>query len=82
MEKETKPLKAFSIEEIESAIATAISALTNTEVKADVGVFKKSDFDPLLATSGNEQFELSLTLKVGVSYTYGLEKNDDGTFKL
>lgn len=82
MEKEAKPLKAFSIEEIENAIATAISSLTNTEVKADVVLFKKSDFDPLVSISGKEKFELSLTLKVGVSYTHGLEKNEDGSFKL
>lgn len=82
MKKDAKPLKAFSIEEIENAIATAISSLTNTEVQANLVLFKKSDFDPLVLTSGKEQFELSLTLKVGVSYTYGLEKNEDGSFKL
>ena len=45
-------------------------------------IFKKSDFDPGIYISGNEQFELSLALKVGVSYTHSLEKNDDSSFKL
>ncbi len=68
MEKETKTLKAFSIEEIENAIANAISALIDTDVKANLTLFKQSDFDPLRYVNGGEEFELSLTLKVSHVY--------------
>ncbi|SFO04151.1 hypothetical protein SAMN05216386_2459 [Nitrosospira briensis] len=68
MKKETKTLKAFSIEEIENAIAKAVSALIDTDVKANVTLFKQSDFDPLRYVNDGEEFELSLTLKVARLY--------------
>lgn len=82
METATKPLTAFSIEEIEGSIAGAISALTNTKVKAEVTIINKLGFDEFVPyTTGNEKFKISVSLECGVSYTRGLEENEDGSFR-
>jgi len=82
LEKESKPFKSLSIDQIENAIANAISELTNTEVKVNIRSLKDETDKVLSALSGRERFELSVNLEVGVSYTYGLEQNPDGSFNL
>lgn len=81
MSNNTLPLKSLSIEQIESAISSAISSLTNTETKADITLIKESDFNATRSASGKDQFELSVTIQCGKSYTHGLKENEDGTFK-
>lgn len=79
MSDETRPLKAVSIEEIEKALAGAISSLTHTDVSASIDGFRELETQ---FGEGADKFELQLLLKVGVSYTYGLEQNEDGSYKM
>jgi len=79
MSEDTKPLKTVSLEEIEKAIAGAISSLTHTEGSASIAEFREQE---KLFGEGKDRFELQLSLKVGVSYTYGLEENEDGSYKV
>lgn len=63
----TRPFKSISPQELEAAIASAISAITNTETKVSVSGWKEADFEPI-ALIGKDKYELQLSLTVGKSY--------------
>lgn len=61
---ETKSLKAVSIEEIENAIAKAISSLTGTAVSAGIQSFGVNTD----SFNSKDLFKLELSLRVDKSY--------------
>lgn len=63
----TRAFKSISPQDLEAAIASAVSAITNTEAKVSITGWKEADFEPI-AMSGKEKYELQLSLTVGKSY--------------
>jgi hypothetical protein len=63
----TRAFKSISPQELEAVIASAVSAITNTETTVTIGHWKEADFEPL-GMLGKDKFELQLTLTVGKSY--------------
>jgi len=80
MTTKTRTLKSFSLEEIETAIETAISELTGTNVKAAINTFSKSEFDYDRANRGVDGFNFSTVLEVGVSYSVDSEGEEEDSF--
>lgn len=63
----TRPFKSISAQELEAAIATAITTITGTETTVSVKQWRESDFEPI-ASIGRDKYELELSLTVGKSY--------------
>lgn len=63
----TRAFKSISAQELEQAIASAISAITNTETKVTLTSWKEADFEPMASLSG-DRYNLQLSLTVGKSY--------------
>jgi hypothetical protein len=64
---ETRAFKSISPQELEAAIASAISAITNTPTQVSIEQWKEADFEPI-ALIGKDKYELQLSLTVGKSY--------------
>ncbi len=66
---ETKSLKSLSLNEIELAVAEAISNLTGTKVTSTIHSFASSDPSGVAsALTGQHSFKIDLELSVGKSY--------------
>lgn len=69
-EVESKPLKAFSLQEIESAIAQALTNLTNADVTARISLYKEEP-TAMSAFTGQQQVDISLHLTIDPEIDYG-----------
>lgn len=65
----TRAFKSISPEELEAAIASAISSITNTETKVSISGWSEVNFDPQTHIAGKEKYDLQLSIAVGTSYT-------------
>lgn len=64
---ETNSFKSFSIEQLEQAIAAAITSLTNTEATVSIGMVKQLG-DGWSQISSKQEFAIELTASVQQSY--------------
>jgi hypothetical protein len=63
----TRPFKSISPQELEAAIAAAVTAITNTETTVSIGQWKEVSNGPDGFT-GREKYEFQLSLTAGKSF--------------
>jgi len=59
--------KSISPQQLEAAIASAISEITKTESKVELTGWREKPFEPM-ASFGSDRYELQLSLTVGKHY--------------
>jgi hypothetical protein len=59
--------KSISPQQLEAAIASAISALTTTDTKVELSGWHEKPFEPM-ASWGKDRYELQLSVTVGQHY--------------
>jgi len=63
----TRAFKSVSAQQLEEAIADAISAITGTDATVSVTDWRKAGIEPL-ASLGRDHYEIQFSLSVGKSY--------------